>query len=390
MNESEKKILACKITSQKEQPFFYHLILNLNIKELPKEMPMQTMAVDNKGNMYYAQDFVNKLTKSELFGVMTHEILHLAFDHPKRTGGRDKMIWNVATDIVVNVMIHNSHLTLPKGCLIPDYNDEIALNENRIIIKNCSKKSPEIIYEELEKKLPKKKAMDYQFDSHDWDKKEAKGEEKDFKKALVEAKTFAEMRGNLPSNLKNIINEYIDGKINWKNLLRRRLLKEIVSDYTYSSCSKRSLACGFYLPNTIRENVRICVAVDTSGSISDEMFAEFMGEILNMKRSHRHVEITLLQWDTEVLKETKISGNENANDLKLLERHGYGGTTFACVKPYLEKEKKRLNSLYIFTDGYIEQISEKDLPNCQRTWIITKSGSIDIPKSLKEEIIKLQ
>ena len=300
-------------------------------------------------------------------------------------------------DISVNCMIKASNLELPQGCLVPDYNDEMLVNGN-IKIEKCSEKSPEIIYEELEKKLPKKDAKNLMFDKHEWDKAGDKGKKgkgqtsgnKDFKKALVEAKTFAEMRGKLNAGIKKILEDYIDGTINWKNLLRRKLLKEIITDYTYSRCSKRSLACGFYLPDVVKENVKICVAVDVSGSISDDDYKAFLGEIIEMKRSHRHIEINFLQWDTEVMKDTIITGNEDVKDIKLMERNGYGGTEASCIKKYLDKQGKKVNSLYILSDGFIEDIEEKDLPQCSRTWLITKQGSADIPNGLKEEVIQIK
>ena len=90
------------------------------------------------------------------------------------------------------------------------------------------------------------------------------------------------------------------------------------------------------------------------------------------------------------MKDTIITGNEDVKDIKLMERNGYGGTSVSCVKQHLDKIGKKLNSLYIMTDGYLEDIGINDLPNCQRTWLITKRGSADIPNGLKEEVIQIK
>ncbi len=99
------KIIKAKIRSQSEQPFFYYLVMNMKIQEMPKEMKMRTMGVDNVGNLYYDVDFVNKLEWNKLFAVLTHETLHVLFEHVQRGKNKQPDVWNICVDLAVNTIL---------------------------------------------------------------------------------------------------------------------------------------------------------------------------------------------------------------------------------------------------------------------------------------------
>ena len=138
-------------------PFFSYLVDNLTITEM-KEIP--TMGVDGKGNVFYNNDFIQKICPNNdiktLIGVLTHEALHLVFEHPKRGKGRKEMVdnvtlWNIAGDIYINNIIllnkdANIPMELPAEGILPN-NDEIEMWGTKII--NISQKTTEDIYDEL-------------------------------------------------------------------------------------------------------------------------------------------------------------------------------------------------------------------------------------------------
>jgi len=115
----EDRILRAKIASQKEKPFFYFLFSRLNIKEICDEKICPTMFVNSMGDMGYNPAFLSKLSLPELTGVMFHEVMHVAFLHLLRLGGRDHNAWNTAVDIVANQILLASKVVLPPQGWVP-------------------------------------------------------------------------------------------------------------------------------------------------------------------------------------------------------------------------------------------------------------------------------
>ena len=106
-------------------PFFSYLVDNLTIKEM-KEIP--TMGVDGKGNVYYNNDFVQKICPNNdiktLIGVLTHEALHLVFEHPKRGKGRKEMVGNVSLYNIAGDIYINNIILLNKNDMLCEMNRE--------------------------------------------------------------------------------------------------------------------------------------------------------------------------------------------------------------------------------------------------------------------------
>jgi len=69
----------------------------------------------NGKEVIYSPKFVEELTFDERVCLFSHEIMHVAFDHIMRSKGRDKKLWNKATDSVINQMLKSANLPLPAG-----------------------------------------------------------------------------------------------------------------------------------------------------------------------------------------------------------------------------------------------------------------------------------
>jgi predicted metal-dependent peptidase len=89
------------------------------------------------------------------------------------------------------------------------------------------------------------------------------------------------------------------------------------------------------------------LALDASGSISDEQYKEFLGECLSIFNSFSNIEAKVWVFDAAVQKEvTGMDSIEVIEELRM--RKGYGGTNF---KPVFEKaEEDQAKLLIVFTD----------------------------------------
>lgn len=98
-------------------PSFGPIIANTKIIEnndcLSNGIP--TAATDGE-NIYYHKDIL-KQSEDELLFYLSHEVSHIAFDHIYRSENKDKEIWNIATDAVINAFLKKDGLTLCDGVI---------------------------------------------------------------------------------------------------------------------------------------------------------------------------------------------------------------------------------------------------------------------------------
>ena len=122
----------------------------------------------------------------------------------------------------------------------------------------------------------------------------------------------------------------------------------------------------FDLSGTVDDKVlKIVVAIDTSGSVDDEMIAQIFNEIF-MILAKRKYEITVIECDAEVRRVYKA---KNASEIKT-KVAGRGGTWFSPVIEYVNNDKYFRDALLIyFTDGYGENKIPK--PRTYRNiWVV--------------------
>lgn len=116
--------------------------------------------------------------------------------------------------------------------------------------------------------------------------------------------------------------------------------------------------------------LKIVVAVDTSGSMSDEALRKAFGEILGII-ARRKFELTVIECDMSVQRVYRIRG---ASDLP---NHvsGRGGTSFTPVIRYVNEHRYFRDALLIyFTDGFGERSIPRPL-TYRNLWVVM--GNVD-------------
>ena len=418
------RLKRAKIQIQRKNPFFAYLSLYLKMKEATeKELPDYAGAgVDVRGNFLFNKKFVEKLTDEEVEGVVIHEILHLSLLHLLRCGGRDHTIFNVSADICANEIIQENGFVLPQGCLMPDSDHKIKLND-KITIKDCNKKTAEDIYDEIEKKVPKKIVEGWgrgqgRFDYHmpnkpgdgngegnDKDGKNKNGgggagdkfkegggqplneEEKRelsefWKQKTQEAYVTAKMRGNVPAGIERLVGALHKEKVGWRAILQKYIQSHLPVDYTYRTPNKKSVSSGFYMPNILKEQIDVMVAVDTSGSIGEAELKDFMSEMKGIGRAFRGViKMRILTHDCAV-HEDYVLENGNLDKADGLKLKGGGGTSHKVVFDYIDENviarggANKLKVLICFTDGEsdLEEVKFGDY-HYDKLMVISENGT---------------
>ena len=382
-------ISLAKISMQKSMPFFSYLTMHLKCIPTKDDKIVPTMGVDSRWNMWYNENWVSKLSKEEVSAVVCHEVMHIALEHLKWLAGRDPRVANVAQDIVINDLLVTNGLHLPKDGIIPQ-NHEVTINGN-IKIKDIDKKCWQMIYAELEKKLPK--SYTYTFDNHMRDDSSLEdekgkgggqpspadgqkpnmpgagaGEQMTGKDALNNAYTYSKMQGKTPSGMDRLIDELNYPKMNWRELLQKFIIRELPFDFCYTRPSKKSISTGVFLPSIMRENLEICVGVDTSGSISPKDLKDALSEVYGIIMAYSNVKLTVLSCDAQVHTVTQVECQE---DIQNLELKGGGGTSFVPVFDWIDENKPMTKLLIFFTDGYGDFPTETSI---KTLWCVSQGG----------------
>lgn len=394
-----EKLQVARVQIQDEKPFFSYLMMHLQFieqKDMMKNSP-GGIGVDKYGNVYYDPKFINSLSKEEVQGSLAHEAMHCVFDHLKRTieAKQNHMLSNISQDIVVNNTLLSDGMKLPKGCALPENNQ---MNIFGYHLKKIDEKISEEIYDELynhlgdEYKRAKKQmkdAIDKEgesgFDIHiqsdegensESEKSESNSEglnekmdEKDWKKILVDAATYAREKGDLPAGMQRIIDTILDTSIDWRSILYRYISNQIPVDYTYKKPSKRSYSLGYYIPSVEKESIDVIVAIDTSGSISQDELTEFMSEVLSITNSFSNVELTLIECDADihgVHSFKHATADDAANQIEL---KGGGGTSHIPVFKWINENKPTARFIICFTDGYTSFPSANQV-DIQTLWVV--------------------
>lgn len=92
-------------------PLFGSVVAHSHFVE---ESSIETVGTDGK-TIYYNPLFLASLSKEEQVFVLAHEICHIAFNHIFRSEGREKDLWNIATDAVINAFLKQDGLPLVDG-----------------------------------------------------------------------------------------------------------------------------------------------------------------------------------------------------------------------------------------------------------------------------------
>ncbi|HEX3021420.1 MAG TPA: VWA-like domain-containing protein [Lachnospiraceae bacterium] len=177
-------------------------------------------------------------------------------------------------------------------------------------------------------------------------------------------------KGTIPTYLRNMIEATRNrgGELPW-NLYLNRLMGTVESNRKRTITRRnRRQPERLDLKGELRSHkANIVVAIDISGSISDEEFKQAMVEVLSIVKNYNH-EITILECDDRIRSEYKVKSVKDIRD----RTSSSGATKFNPVFEYANKSK--INLLIYFTDGKGED-RLKVIPRGYKVlWIISGSG----------------
>lgn len=354
MKTIKEQLSIAKIQLFRKSPFLANLVTMLPF-EIDNNIPT---ACTNGKRVLINETFFTSLNQEEQQFLIAHEIMHIIYHHMTRRGNRNPQKWNCAGDYLINYKLVQQGFTMIQGCLYDK--------------KYHDKWTTEQIYNDLPDNVQNPMDNDIEYTQSE---EQTQQTEQEITKII--AQTILQMditgqAGSVPDDIRRHIQELTKPKLDWKAILRRFLFELDTSDHTWNRPRRKMLTHGFYLPKLQNRNIgNIAFAIDTSGSISQKQFNEFISEVVGVFNTVKPKGITLMQFDTKVY-------TDQVNDLtslKNIQFKGGGGTDINPVlREYIQSKNK---ALFVITDG---EFFYKPIP-CNKPvyWIIHSNPNFKPP-----------
>jgi len=342
------------------EPFFAALSRTID-KVANKGIPTAGVRVNPhtaQFELLYNPDFMGSLTDEHKAGVLKHEFYHLVFEHVTGRLPPEGMtpLWNIATDLSIN-----SHLQgeLPENCLMPGQEgqpwEDLPFGksaewylENLVMPEDESEGGEGGGEGEGGEGSPDGQGTDGVGSHEGWAdvpdhvKEIAKERLKNaVKKAAGEAS--AKGWGTVSSGVRTEIMERLKTFVDWKKVLRyfikvsqkaakRSSVRVINRRYPYIHPGKRT-----------SRQAKIAIAIDQSGSVSDEMLASFFSELNKLASL---AEFIVVPFDTEVATDKVYTWKKGQT--RKTERVLQGGTCFDAPTDWANNNN--VDGLLVLTD----------------------------------------
>lgn len=289
-------------------------------------------AATNGVDLLINPSFFNSLDKDEQVFLLAHETLHVAYLHVLRRDDRDPVKFNCACDYVIN-----SHLVERNFKLI----------DGGLYDKKYYGMSSEEVYDLLDD-IPNN-PIGNDIISTDIDAEIAQEATQNVISAVHSAEQSC-ATDSIPNDVKRFMDNLRNPKINWRVVLKRFLLEMDKTDFSWKKPNRRHLHRGSYMPSLYDNNLtKITFAIDVSGSISDDLFNQFITEVKNVFNQMKPKQIQLIQFHHEIASIHKITSINDFNKIAFTET---GGTNLAPVMNYMKKDNSK--ALVVITDGYFD------------------------------------
>jgi predicted metal-dependent peptidase len=386
-NKIVEKLVTARIGLLLRHPFFGNLATRMKLIDASDWCA--TLATDGR-NFYYNNDFVNKLKPKEAEFGFAHEVLHNVFDHMGRRDHRDPTLSNIAADYAANQILKDERIgEVPTFIKIFQDNKYRGMSYEQIY-DDLYEKADKIDIDSLGELLDEH--LDGEGDGNESEEVDGSGkgkgrpkltaEEKkqirdEIKEAMVAAAQSAGA-GRVPGAVARMIQTFTEPKMDWRQMLRMNIQSILKSNFSFSRPNRKSQHCGAVLPGMMNEEtIDVSVAIDMSGSISDAMARDFIGEVKGIMDEYKDFKLDLWCFDTDIYGYKQFTG-DTADELMEYECKGGGGTDFDANWKFMKDNDINPKRFIMFTDGY-PCSSWGDDDYCETLFIIHGNESIISP-----------
>tara|TARA_Y100001972_G_scaffold75561_1_gene91885 strand:+ start:208 stop:1401 length:1194 start_codon:yes stop_codon:yes gene_type:complete len=368
-----------------DEPFFAALSRKVE-KRADYNIPTAGVMVNPDSaqfEMIYNPDFFASLPEEQVRGVLKHEFYHLIFDHvtSRKPEGVPHMAWNVAADLAIN-----SHLQgeLPDMACMPGvgpFEDMPLFQTAEWYLANLPQKEENEAGQDGQGEGSGGEPSDENpgsFDDHSgWDDSGQSQEQQAanqmakqrlkeaIKEAAQEAAQSAKGWGSVSGEVKKEIIKRLETKVDWKKVLRY-FIKTSQRSNRSASVKRINRRYAYIHPGKkVNRQAKIAVAIDQSGSVSDDMLQAFFGELNKLANL---ASFTVVPFDTNIDESKVYEWKKGQN--KKAERVLCGGTDFEA--PTKWANENGVDGLIILTDM---EAPKPGRCKAQRLWLTDDRGA---------------
>jgi predicted metal-dependent peptidase len=412
MLTEKQRLERARIILLEDNCFYGYILMNL---ELIEDIRIPTACTNGK-YIKFNPEFTKQYNDKQLRTLLMHEADHIIYNHHTRRQDRNSLTWNEAGDYVINYdLIYNEHFDMIPSILLDTKFKDMSTEQVYSIIekekqneqnKNNSSDSESNSNESSEgikddcnnsnsnstdSNNDRNGGEDEQGDSNNdnisdsnddifddaksdikeytslgevEDLKEGESiqeEEERVREMINEAIIHAEKAGQLSGDMKRKFTELIKPKVPWERIIDKWMQEKFNNDFNF--CNRDSRILDYFFPSLESEELGlIIIAIDTSGSINQNLLNRFISEINSLRKKYSFATL-LIQCDAKIQFEKKFLKTQEIK----FEIMGYGGTDYTPVFKRVEELRENSIGLVYFTDLECYDFGEK--PKYDVLWI---------------------
>lgn len=381
--QTDKLLLKAKSQLTVKHPYFGMLA-----SRLKHESSESIRGYASNGVRFiYNPEFISKRSLEDVMFILTNCVMHHVLAHQQRRLNRKGPLWQLATDFAINNMLHQNGLSIPQGANFNEeyegmYAEEIytelkeayfgTVNDafendtrpNENLVPNSSPNEQENeetgIFSNLEN-------IEDDLDAQT---------ESEWQYAASITQEIAQRKSAMPSGLDRLAKKTKADNIDWRFVLYNAINRHMRNNYAFMPPNKKHIHRGFILPSLTSDTLSLCVAIDTSGSINEELLGIFIEEFKNIMQNFPAVQIELIIADAKVHGHYTFQGGEKM-DFPL---KGGGGTDYRPVFEYIEANLPMNTMLLYFTDG--DGWFPKIPPSYEVLWALSRNAKVPFGRGL--------
>lgn len=324
------------------QEFYACLLVHMDFVEDPTQ---PTQGTDGK-HIFYNPEFWKKISRTQSHFELAHEACHPMFQHLTRqkeicpaTGKPyDRVIYNMAGDHVINLLLKQTGFKIPKDALCdPKFTNWTTEQVYVHLLKNEKPNPQQCCNAGRGGKGLMQPADDYS--------------EVQQQQLVQQAAAIARGRGNLPGELEAIVQKVTEPSYPLHLLMERFVDQALKSEErTWRKPHQAFMARGIILPGEDTEE-RVSHAVmtyDVSGSVSNDECDYIHALVKKVFRLLKPQRMTLLMVDTAVRKVVELKDTDNWPEK--IRFPGRGGTDFKPPFDWLRSRGITPSCLIYLTD----------------------------------------
>jgi len=332
--------------------FLSTILFSLEIKW---SMDLPTAAVNGIDILINPQ-FFSRISADERIFLLAHEAWHVAFDHINRGKNFDLEKYNIAADYLINLQLKDENFSVIEGGLIDEKYRDMYTEQIYDLLSNTPKMS---------KNPSDGEAMgnDIQLPTKEQEGAIQQAVRDIIVRAATQSRLSKDKIGTIPGEVEIYLEELLNPILPWYTILQNYMTTYDKNDFSFRRPNRRYMSQNMYLPIQSSKSMgTIGVGVDTSCSVSDVDFLQFVSEIDDIRQNLNPEKTIIIDFDTKI---RKIHELEKDDSISSVQFSGRGGTNMTEMFQWFVDNPPEV--LIIFSDLECRQIREK--PNFDVIWI---------------------